>query len=312
MRESEMADMGHGADGLHSTVAIGASPLVYWRRGLPQADTLVMLHGLGSDHTGLLDVAARLAGKQVIVPDLPAFGHSAPLPARHTLRRYVTVVDGLRRHLGLKRFALLGHSLGADIALAYAGTFPAAVTDLCLVNPVLCTDGLAVRLAELYCQVGAAVPRSLSRALLSSRAAVYLQDRAMLTTPDAPTRRRILELDYITARLADPRAISESVRSVREAPFERYAERVRARTLVVTGARDKLATPRSVTRLPWQPPHPELTVVAGAGHLLPAERPAQVAAIVEQFLDVSSTGRGRAGRRHDHVTGPSASGTGQA
>ncbi len=266
------------------TAVIEASPLVYWQRGPSRARTLVMLHGLGSDHRGLMDLAVRLREVQVVLPDLPGFGLSPPLPGRHTLRQYARVLDGLRQHLGLDRLALLGHSLGAGIALTYAGTYPAAVSDLCLVNPVLDTTGVTIRLAGLFDRISAALPGSLARPLLSSRATVYLQDRAMLTTPDPTTRRRILQQDYLTARLADPRAVHESVRSLRGAPFDRYARDTRARTLLVSGTHDRLAPPASLTGLPWQQPRPELAVVPGAGHLLPVEQPDHVAAIVGRFL----------------------------
>ncbi len=79
-----------------------------------------MLHGLGADHRGLLDLAAGVSGFRIVVPDLPGFGHSDPLPARHTLRHYARAIDGLRQRLGVSRMALLGHSFGADVALAYA------------------------------------------------------------------------------------------------------------------------------------------------------------------------------------------------
>jgi pimeloyl-ACP methyl ester carboxylesterase len=283
-----MADLRDRLDGVLSSATIDARPLAYWRAGPTQAPALVMLHGLGSDHTGLLDLAARLTGRQVIVPDLPGFGHSAPLLERHSLRRYAAALDGLRQHLGLTRFALLGHSLGADIALAYAGTYPPAVSELCLLNPIVGSPSPTVRLGELYCRLAAGLPGPLARALLCSVAAVYLQDQLILTTPDLATRRRILHQDYITARMSDPRAISESVRSIRQSPFDQYVRTLRARTLVLTGARDRLSTPRAVTRLPWKLPYPELMVLPDAGHLLPAEQPDQVVAIVERFLEASS------------------------
>jgi pimeloyl-ACP methyl ester carboxylesterase len=284
-----MADLGDPVEGALGSAVIDARPLVYWQCGLPQAPALVMLHGLGSDHTGLLDLAARLAGRRVIVPDLPGFGHSAPLSASHTLRQYAIAIDGLRHHLGLTRFALLGHSLGADIALAYAGTCPSAVSDVCLLNPIVGTPSPTVRLGELYCRWAAGLPGPLARALLCSMAAVYVQDQMTLTTSDLTTRRRILHQDHVTARMAEPRAISESVRSIRQSPFSHYVQGLRARTLVVTGARDRLSPLPSLAGLPWKPPYPELIVVPGAGHLLPAEQPDQVAAIVERFLGTSST-----------------------
>jgi pimeloyl-ACP methyl ester carboxylesterase len=285
-----MAD--DGAAGTLHTVLIDETPLVYWRHGPPQAPTLVMLHGVGSDHTGLLDLAAHLPGVQLLVPDLPGFGHSPPLPVRHTLHRYAAVLDGLRRHLGLARIAVLGHSLGADIALTYASTYPAAVSALCLLNPVLIADSrVAAWLAQLYYRLCAALPAPLSRPLLSGRAAVYLSDRALLTTRDPATRRRILRQDYATARLADPRAIGESVRSIRAAPFDRYARGLRTRTLLITGTRDGMSTPASLNRLPWRRAYLKLAVLPGAGHLLPVEQPAQVAGILRRFLQASTPAR---------------------
>lgn len=282
-----VSETGRGARGTLKTVTVDATPLVYWEQGLAGARTLVMLHGLAADHRGLLDLAAGLGGFRIIVPDLPGFGSSGPLPVRHTLRQYARVLDGLREHLGLDRFALLGHSFGADVALAYASCYPVAVSDLCLLNPVLGTDNVVTRLGALYSRFCAALPRSLARPLLSNRVLVYLQDWLTFTTPDPAIRRRILGQDYVTARLADPRAVNESVLSLQEAPFERYARSIRARTLLVSGTHDRLAPPASLTRLSWRQTEPELRVVPGSGHLLPVEQPGRVAAIVQEFLDGS-------------------------
>lgn len=270
--------------GTQRTITVDGIELTFWLYGAPRGQPLVMLHGLGSDHTGLLDVAARLPGMRLIVPDLPGFGHSPPLPVGHTLHRYASVLDGLRRRLGLSRFALLGHSLGADIALTYASTYRAAVSALCLLNPVLKAHGRAARFAQFYYDVCAGLPAALSRPLLISRAAVYLSDRAMFTTRDPLIRRRILRRDYATARLADPHAIQDSFLSIRDAPFDRYAQRLRVRTLLVTGTRDVLSTPASLAALHWHRPYPELKVLGGAGHLLPIEQPDRIADLVRRFL----------------------------
>lgn len=160
--------------------------------------------------------------------------HSPPLPGRHTLRRYAMVLDRLRRHLGLTRFALLGHSLGADIALTHAATYRAVVYALCLLNPVLSARSRTARFAERYYDLCARLPAPLRRPLLTSRVSVYLSDRALLTTRDPGARQRILHEDYTSARLADPRAIQDSCTSIRGTSFDRYARRVRSRTLLIT------------------------------------------------------------------------------
>src|SRR6266705_3311921 len=93
-----------------SAVVLGTR-VAYWRSTARHADAVMLLHGLSADHTGLLDLAAGLRGVTTIVPDLPGFGRSAPLPGRHTLDRYATVIEELRGQLELDRFALIGHSL---------------------------------------------------------------------------------------------------------------------------------------------------------------------------------------------------------
>ena len=42
---------------------------------------IVFLHGLRGDHHGLEPIVAHLAGTTVLVPDLPGFGGSPPMPA---------------------------------------------------------------------------------------------------------------------------------------------------------------------------------------------------------------------------------------
>jgi pimeloyl-ACP methyl ester carboxylesterase len=266
------------------TATILGRRVAYWRSGTPTPNVLVLLHGLGSDHTGLLDLAAGLPGWRVVAPDLPGFGRSEPLAGTHTLRGYAAVLDGLRRRLGLERFALLGHSFGADVALAYASTYRAVVPSLCLLNPVLRADGPEARLGQLHYDVSARLPGPAARLLLTSPAVVYLSDRVLFASRDRATRTRILHRDYVTARLADPRAVREGYLSIRRTPFDRYVRRIRARTLLVTGTRDLLVTPRSLTGLPWRAPYPRLVVVRGAGHLLPVEEPELVATLVQKFL----------------------------
>jgi pimeloyl-ACP methyl ester carboxylesterase len=274
---------GNTVSELHTTTIAG-NRLTYWRSGPRTGRPLVLLHGLGSDHTGLFDLAAGLPGLDLVVPDLPGFGRSDPLSGPHTLRAYAAVLDALRVELGLARFALLGHSLGAAVALAYASGYRTPVESLVLLNPPVGVDNRGTRLSHLYGELTVRVPDPLSRLLLLSPAAIYVSDHLLFTTRDRGVRRRILREDYRTARLADARAVRECYLSLRHTPFARYVRRIRARTLLVTGTRDMLATPESLARLPWRTPYPHLEVVPGAGHLLPIESPATAAAIVYHFV----------------------------
>jgi len=256
----------------------------YWRSAERHENAVVLLHGLGADHRGLLDMAATLTGVTVIAPDLPGFGSSDPMPGPHTLDNFAAVVEELRRHLGLARFTLLGHSLGGTIALAYAGRYGSALDALCLLNPMFVADGPTARLGKFYYDLSTWLPSPLGRLLLTSRPVIYLSDRAIFTTADAALRRRVLRLDYDTARMTTPKAIRESYQSLRDTPIDQYAEGVLVPTLLLTGALDRLATPRVLTLLHRLVRSSRLEIVETGGHLLPVEEPEMVAGLVDAFL----------------------------
>ena len=265
------------------SVTIEGVRLAYWRTTDTHPTTLVLLHGMFSDHSGLSELAARLRA-EIIAPDLPGYGRSEPMRGRHTLTSYADVLEQLRRRLGLARFTLLGHSLGGSIALVYASRHASALDALCLLNPVTDSATPAARLARLYYGLCGRLPQALGRILLSSRPAVYLSDRAVFTSHDRATRQRILHQDYATAQVAAPRAVQEGYLSLAHTPFDLYAAQIQTPTLLLTGDRDPLCTPRSLIRLQRRMPRAVLEIVTNAGHLLPVERPAAAAEPINRFL----------------------------
>jgi len=87
----------------------------YWQLDRGSADTVLCLHGLGGDHRGLAEFAAALPDVNVVIPDLPGYGRSAPMSDPHSLVNYADAVADLRHALGLDTCHLLGHSLDAAL-----------------------------------------------------------------------------------------------------------------------------------------------------------------------------------------------------
>jgi pimeloyl-ACP methyl ester carboxylesterase len=267
----------------------------YWRSGGPDDrttvdpaeqtvdDPVLVLHGLGGDHQGLAELAAALMGASVIIPDLPGYGTSAELTGEHSLAGYADFVERFRQHLGLRRFQLVGHSLGASIALVYAGRYPTAVAHLGLLNPVSTANNLTANLGKLYYRIGAWLPTGLARLWLASRLAVYLADAMIIVTTDRARRRWILEQDYENYRRASVRAMVESYLSYDDTPFEECAAAITAPTLLVTGDRDSIGPVASINGLADRIADAEVRIVPGGGHLLPMERPRAVAGLINEF-----------------------------
>src|SRR5918994_4476982 len=79
------------------------------------AHRVVFLHGLRGDHHGLEPIVAHLEGVRVVVPDLPGFGASPPLPSdRHDVAGYAAWTRDLLTALAPDGDAVLaGHSFGS-------------------------------------------------------------------------------------------------------------------------------------------------------------------------------------------------------
>lgn len=108
---------------------------IYFKR-LGQGPALVLLHGgPGADHGDFLPFLRPLARRnQLILIDERGSGRSERLqdPRKYTLDAMVDDLRCVRKALGLKRFALLGHSFGGILALAYAIRFPQTLERLIL------------------------------------------------------------------------------------------------------------------------------------------------------------------------------------
>lgn len=108
-----------GAVGLRADVAEGTPD------GRPP---LVLLHGLTFDRAmwrlALAELSRIDPGRQILVPDLPGHGDSPPWP-HYDIESVADAVHAIVRWTRLDPPVLVGHSLGALIAMDYAARYPA-------------------------------------------------------------------------------------------------------------------------------------------------------------------------------------------
>jgi pimeloyl-ACP methyl ester carboxylesterase len=103
-----------------------------------EGEPLVLLHGNGSnvldlECSGLLDRAAERY--QVIAFDRPGFGYSGrPRTTVWTPDAQARLLHKALQHLGVRRPIVAGHSLGTQVALAWALQFPDDVRSLALIS----------------------------------------------------------------------------------------------------------------------------------------------------------------------------------
>jgi pimeloyl-ACP methyl ester carboxylesterase len=95
--------------------------------------------GAGRASSYLGDLGGLSAHRQLVLLDNRGTGDSAipEDPATYRRDRLSLDVEALRKHLGLGRIDLLGHSAGAGIAMSYAGYHPHRLRKLVLLTPAL-------------------------------------------------------------------------------------------------------------------------------------------------------------------------------
>ncbi|WP_336054809.1 alpha/beta fold hydrolase [Streptomyces sp. CA2R101] len=111
-----------------------------------EGDPVVCIPGGPADSAYLGDLGGLSAYRRLVVLDLRGTGRSAIPQDASSYRcdRLVDDVEALRRHLGLPRLDLLGHSAGTNIATQYAARHPEKVGKLALIGPSTRAVGVAI------------------------------------------------------------------------------------------------------------------------------------------------------------------------
>jgi pimeloyl-ACP methyl ester carboxylesterase len=93
---------------------------LFWDRA-GYGEPLLLLHGIGTTRADFTALRPALDGQyEVLAPDLPGHGESAPLTGRPSIAAVVDALEADLDTLGLGRVHVLGSSLGARLALELA------------------------------------------------------------------------------------------------------------------------------------------------------------------------------------------------
>lgn len=233
---------------------------------LSRGEAVVCLHcsgGNGAMFDGVIDALA--ADHSPLALDLPGHGRSGGVDSLGSIERMAAFVGAFLGRWGIARPVLLGHSMGGAIALRLALDRPALVRAL-----VLVATGARFR--------GAALPQ-IERVVAGRERRPFFRDAYSPGAPPELLRRGFLE-DLKT----DPRALAGDLEACRAFAAEGDLGRVAVPTLVVVGADEDAEQRERGERLAAGIPGARLERIAGAGHMVPLEQPAALAAAVTAFL----------------------------
>lgn len=236
---------------------------------------IVLLHGVGLDHTVWRGVSALLPhGAEVVTPDLPGHGTRGAAPSGVTL---ADLAEGVAAQIPPGSH-LVGFSLGALVAQHLAVHRPELVATLTSVSSV------CLRTPD-------------ERTAVLDRLAVAERDFA--ASSQASLRRWFEGTDVDADDVArteavlmanDPASFLNCYRVFATADAEIGPElgRITVPALAITGECDPGSTPAMTRRLAAALPNCRAVVVPGARHMLPVERPHVLVSSLSDFIGESA------------------------
>ena len=257
-------------------------PAELYAREEGKGSPVLLLHGLGGDHTVWNGVIAELSKEfHVLAPDLRGHGRS-PLPggSKFTFEELEQDLSKLLETRGLTRVHLVGLSGGGLLALRLALDRPALIQSLILVGAAAQVDGHT-----------RAVGESWSETLRTEGYDAYIRRLAM----------DFFSPDWLEAHLDFADRMRESQRGRDLAPLLGWAESirnydVRARlgrlqvpTLVLHGMDDRVVDPSHARYLRQAIRGAQVRLFANTGHLVPIERPSETINAIREWANGHTT-----------------------
>jgi pimeloyl-ACP methyl ester carboxylesterase len=256
-----------------------------------QGPVVLLLHGLGCDHTTWEPVIDSLSRRYtVIAPDLLGHGLSDKPRADYSVGGYANGMRDLLTCLGIDRATVLGHSFGGGVAMQFAYQFPERTERLVLVasgglGPEVSPIIRAITTPGFHPVMGAlTLPgvRHVGKAGL----------RSLAKLPSRHTR-DLDEVAEIYESFKDPaarHAIRHVVRAVVDwrGQIVTMSDRAYLTQLmpmaVLWGADDQVIPVAHAERAARLAPDARVEVIPNAGHFPHKDHPQRFAKIVHEFI----------------------------
>jgi pimeloyl-ACP methyl ester carboxylesterase len=252
--------------------------------GTANGQTIVLLHGgsyYGWYWKAQIEALTR-AGFRVVVKDRLGWGKSSKPILPYSISLHASNTAALLDHLGISKAAVVGHSIGGQMATRFAFLYPDRTTHMVMVNPVGLRDGRAGRgfrpfdgevdvEPDLQAAYEADVRTEMSRYVVWRLE--YLEHLRI---------RHGNRLSAEWPRLAYVRELGGNLRSV-DSTVNDWPH-IRTKSMVLGGREDGPSFPEDARRAAETLPNSELVLIPGVGHNPHEEAPEKVNAELIRFL----------------------------
>ncbi|MGL4285557.1 MAG: alpha/beta fold hydrolase, partial [Phreatobacter sp.] len=241
-----------------------------------QGDPVIFVHGNGSTHQTWAGVIRHLDQEfRCVSYDLRGHGASPLDAGRLELDAFVEDLETVRRQFGFARAAIVGHSLGAVIAAAYALKYPDRVTALGLLAAPAARSAADRQAADALID---SLKTHGVKATMSTLVKSWYTDRFVAEHPEA-LRDRLSHLDTI-----DDDVFIRTYALYSSTDIDPWLDRIGVPTLVLSGEFARGAGADVAAFIASRLADARLVVIAGLKNGILTEVPGQVAGEIGDFL----------------------------
>lgn len=247
-----------------------------------RGETIVLLHGILSSLQTWEGWVPKLSQKyRVISIDLPGHGLTGPDPKnKYSIDRITFILNKLVTKLGIKKFHLVGNSLGGWIAWEYAARFPRDVSKLVLIDAA----GFDVRDVPWVIRF-ARLP--IAHYALSGNApwiAVKLLLESVYGYPLRITEKTVTRYHELFLREGNGKAFHRMAHTRLEDHSE-LLRKIKIPTLIIWGLRDRWISPRYADDFHHALENSEVVNFDDLGHIPMEEEPVRTLQATLPFLE---------------------------
>jgi 3-oxoadipate enol-lactonase len=234
------------------------------------APRIALIHSLAMDRTFWDGVVAEVAGRaELLTLDCRGHGTSGRMPGPYTPEQFARDLAALLDHLGWGSTAVAGCSMGGCIAQAFAGLYPQRTTHLTLVDT---TSWYGADAPRVWRERGATGVEKGLASLTAFQVTRWFGD-AFRATQQAK-----VEAAVAVFLANDPACYAATCDMLGNADLRHFLPALRMPVNIIVGEED-YATPVTMAEAMHKAvPQSSLTIIAGARHLTPIERPVDIAA----------------------------------
>jgi pimeloyl-ACP methyl ester carboxylesterase len=242
----------------------------------------LLLHGF-TGHARSWDAFARSVAGAFHVYALDQRGHGdSAWTADYGTQAMVDDVDAFTRQIGLRRFVLLGLSMGGRNAINYAGTHPEEVERLVIVDigPVIDASGAA------RIQTGVR-----ANDVFESREEAFEQARQGNSVP--PEDHHLYRINHNLMQTPDGKWTWKYDKALRSGTPRSSIEAdqqwanwraIRCPTLLLRGENSDVLSPDVAARMIAENANATLVTIPGSGHSIPLDKPVEFESAVRAWL----------------------------